>query len=115
MSRGPVAGAVRRDAGAPGAGSAPDPAPGPRGTPGSKAAPAPGAWSRVLAEAAARGGTASQVAERLGLPAPLVSAVLDHAERLGIVSVAGRTCSSACPSGPERPAACHGCPLGSGG
>ncbi|MCR6492876.1 helix-turn-helix domain-containing protein [Cellulomonas sp. P24] len=71
----------------------------------------PSAWSRVLAEASARGGTPAQVAARLGLPEPLVCSVLDHAERLGLVTVAGRTCTSSCPTGPTRPATCHGCPL----
>jgi len=68
-------------------------------------------WSRVLTEASARGGTAAQVAARLGLPEPLVGSVLDHAERLGLVTIAGRTCTSSCPTGPTRPATCHGCPL----
>jgi hypothetical protein len=69
------------------------------------------AWSVVLDDVAARGGTPSQVASRLGLPTALVAAVLDHAERLGVVEVAGRGCGSGCPTGPVQPAGCHGCPL----
>jgi len=69
------------------------------------------AWAAVLDEAGARGGTPAQVATRLGLPMSLVQAVLDHAERLGVVTVAGRGCGSGCPSGPAMPPACAGCPL----
>ena len=69
------------------------------------------AWVAVLDDVRAQGGTPAQVAARLGLPAPLVQAVLDHAERLGVVAVAGRGCGSGCPSGPEMPPGCAGCPL----
>jgi hypothetical protein len=69
------------------------------------------AWSAVLADVARRGGAPAQVARRLGLPASLVQAVLDHAERLGVVTVAGRGCGSGCPTGPETPPSCAGCPL----
>jgi len=69
------------------------------------------AWAAVLEDADARGGTPAQVAARLGLPASLVQAVLNHAERLGVVAVAGRGCGSGCPTGPEMPKACAGCPL----
>ena len=69
------------------------------------------AWAAVLDEAAARGGTPAQVATRLGLPASLVQAVLEHAERLGVVAVAGAGCASACPTQEETPPACAGCPL----
>jgi DNA-binding transcriptional regulator LsrR (DeoR family) len=69
------------------------------------------AWAAVLDEVASRGGTPAQVASRLGLSTPLVQAVLDHAERLGVVAVAGRGCGSGCPSGPEMPPGCAGCPL----
>ena len=69
------------------------------------------AWVAVLDDVRAQGGTPAQVAARLGLPAPLVQAVLDHAERLGVVAVAGRVCGSGCPSGPEMPPGCAGCPL----
>ena len=72
------------------------------------------AWAAVLGDAATRGGTPAQVATRLGLPTPLVQAVLDHAERLGLVAVAGQmrySCGSACPAGPEPPPACAGCLL----
>lgn len=68
-------------------------------------------WTAVLEEAGVRGGTAAQVANRLGLPLSLVQAVLDHAERLGVVAVAGNGCASGCPTGPEMPASCAGCPL----
>ncbi len=67
------------------------------------------AWAEVLDDVGARGGTPAQIATRLGLPVPLVQAVLEHAERLGVVAVAGRRCPSGCPSGPERPPACSGC------
>lgn len=59
------------------------------------------AWAAVLGDVAERGGTPAQVATRLGLPASLVQAVLDHAERLGVVAVAGRGrhgCGSRCPT-----------------
>ena len=48
------------------------------------------AWAAVLDDVATQGGTPAQIATRLGLPAPLVQAVLHHAERLGVVAVAGR-------------------------
>ena len=69
------------------------------------------AWTAVLGEVESRGGTPAQVATRLGLPTSLVQAVLDHAERLGVVAVAGKGCGSGCPTGPEMPQACAGCPL----
>jgi hypothetical protein len=69
------------------------------------------AWAAVLDDASTRGGTPAQVAARLGLPRSLVEAVLDHAQRLGVVAVAGRGCGSGCPTGPETPPACAGCPL----
>ena len=69
------------------------------------------AWAAVLDDACVRGGTAAQVATRLGLPMSLVQAVLDHAERLGVVAVAGRGCGSGCPTGPEMPPVCACCPL----
>ena len=68
-------------------------------------------WAAVLDDADTQGGTPAQVAARLGLPKSLVEAVLDHAERLGVVAVAGRGCGSGCPTGPEIPPACAGCPL----
>jgi len=70
-------------------------------------------WAEVLADLAARGGTSAQVATRLELPMPLVQTVLDHAERLGVVAVAGRGCGSGCPTGPEMPAGCEGCAIAS--
>ena len=72
------------------------------------------AWAAVLGDAAAHGGTPAQVATRLGLPTALAQAVLDHAERLGVVTVAGRgthSCGSACPTRPDTSPACAGCPL----
>lgn len=75
------------------------------------------AWAAVLEDAGARGGTPAQVATRLGLPTALVQTVLDHAERLGVVAVAGRGCGpgsptgTGCPTGPAMPPACAGCPL----
>ena len=73
------------------------------------------AWATVLADVATTGGTPAQVATRLGLPVSLVRAVLDHAERLGLVSVTGcggGTCRPGGSPGPEIPPACAGCPLG---
>lgn len=72
------------------------------------------AWSAVLEDAAARGGTPAQVAARVGLPLALVQTVLDHAQRLGVVAVAGQGCGSGCPTGPDQPVGCHGCPLSRG-
>jgi hypothetical protein len=69
------------------------------------------AWAMVLEDVAEVGGTPAQVATRLGLPMSLVQAVLDHAERLGVVMVAGGRCGSGCLAGPELPPACGGCPL----
>lgn len=69
------------------------------------------AWVDVLDDVAVRGGTPAQVARRLDLPMALVQAVLDHAERLGVVAVAGQGCGSGCPTGPDKPAGCTGCPL----
>ena len=69
------------------------------------------AWTAVLDDVASRGGTPAQVAHRLGLPGPLVQAVLDHAERLGVVVVAGQGCASGCPTGPALPSGCVACPL----
>ena len=68
------------------------------------------AWAAVLDDVAARGGTPAQVAARLGLPGALVHAILDHAERLNVVAVAGG-CGSGCPTGPDLPPNCSGCPL----
>lgn len=68
-------------------------------------------WTVVLQEAGVRGGTAVQVASHLGLPLSLVQAVLDHAERLGVVAVAGDGCASGCLTGPAMPPSCAGCPL----
>lgn len=72
------------------------------------------AWARVLDDLAARGGTVPQVAVRLGLPEPLVAAIVDHAERLGLVRV-GSGCESVCaPPGADAGPACAGCPLRGG-
>jgi len=72
------------------------------------------AWTAVLDDVASRGGTPAQVATRLGLPVPLVQAVLDHAQRLGVADVAGRGCGPGCPTGPQLPPGCAGCPLAAG-
>jgi len=69
------------------------------------------AWAAVLDDVAAVGGTPGQVAARLGLPMSLVQAVLDHAERLEVVAVAGSGCGPGCRAGPDLPTACAGCPL----
>jgi len=68
-------------------------------------------WAAVLEDVAGRGGTPAQVAARLGLPLSLVQAVLDHAERLGVVALAGSGCASGCPTGAGMPPGCAGCPL----
>jgi hypothetical protein len=72
------------------------------------------AWAAVLDDVAARGGTPAQVAARLGLPGALVHAILDHAARLGVVAVASG-CGTGCPTGPDAPPGCAGCPLGVSG
>jgi len=69
------------------------------------------AWAAVLDDVASRGGTPTQVAHRLRLSEPLVQAILDHAERMGVVAVAGQGCASGCPTGPAMPSGCVGCPL----
>lgn len=69
------------------------------------------AWAAVLDDVATRGGTPAQVATRLGLSLPLVEAVLDHAERLGVVGVAGRGCASGCPAGAALASNGAGCPV----
>lgn len=69
------------------------------------------AWTAVLDDVGTRGGTPLQVASRLGLPMNLVQAVLDQAQRLGLVAVAGQGCGSGCPTGPVMPKGCAGCPL----
>jgi hypothetical protein len=69
------------------------------------------AWATVLDDVTTRGGTPDQIANRLGLPPALVEAVLDHAQRLGVVAVAGSGCGSGCPTGPEMPSGCAGCPV----
>ena len=69
------------------------------------------AWAAVLDDVGVRGGSPATVAARLGLPLPLVQAVLDHAQRLGVLEVAGRGCGSGCPSRPQMPPTCTGCPL----
>lgn len=69
-------------------------------------------WNRVLDDLAAHGGTVSQVAARLDLSEPLVAAIVDHAERMGLVQV-GSGCGSVCgpAAGPEAGPACAGCPV----
>jgi hypothetical protein len=69
------------------------------------------AWAAVLDDLETRGGTVPQVAARLDLPPALVRSIIDHAERLGVLAVAGTDCGSSCPTGPDPPAACAGCPL----
>ena len=59
-----------------------------------------------------RGLTADRVARSLGLPDDLVALALEHAERIGLVMrPAGSSCATGCPTGPDRPPACFGCPL----
>lgn len=69
------------------------------------------AWGDVLDDLASRGGTVPQVATRLGLAEALVAAIVDHAERLGLVRV-GSGCGSVCaPPEVDAGPACAGCPL----
>lgn len=65
-----------------------------------------------MEDLAAHGGTVSQVAARLRLSEPLVAAIVDHAERMGLVQV-GSGCGSVCgPSGgADAGPACAGCPV----
>ena len=60
-----------------------------------------------------RGLTADRVAEILGLPDEVVALALEHAERIGLVGrpAGGSPCRTGCPTGPDRPLACAGCPL----
>ena len=60
-----------------------------------------------------RGLTADRVAAALGLPDELVALALEHAERIGLVMrpAGGSSCATGCPTGPDRPVACFGCPL----
>lgn len=88
----------------------------------SAAAPEPGAdpvgpgvptvVARVLRETE-RGLTADRVAARLGVPDDVVELALEHAERLGLVvrSAGGSPCRTGCPTGPDKPLGCHGCPF----
>lgn len=60
-----------------------------------------------------RGLTADRVAARLGVPDDVVELALEHAERLGLVvrSAGGSPCRTGCPTGPDKPLGCHGCPF----
>ncbi|MGY4644517.1 hypothetical protein [Cellulomonas sp. URHB0016] len=55
-----------------------------------------------------RGLLPARVAERLGLPVELVTAALDHAVTLGLVTRPAGGCSDCAPAD-ERPPACAGC------
>ncbi|HEY0118170.1 MAG TPA: hypothetical protein VGC04_05260 [Cellulomonas sp.] len=63
--------------------------------------------------AADDGLTADRIARRLGLSDDVVELALEHAERIGLVvrSTGGSSCATGCPTGPDRPPACFGCPL----
>jgi hypothetical protein len=69
------------------------------------------AWAAVLQDIGVRGGTPAQIATRLGLSADLVQAILDHAERLGVLTLASYCCGAGCPTGAELPPVCAGCLL----
>jgi hypothetical protein len=49
-----------------------------------------------------------RVAQRLGLPVELVTAALDHAESVGLVTRPAAACSDCAPAA-ERPPGCAGC------
>ena len=69
-------------------------------------------FAQVL-RASDRGLTAERIAEQLGLPGDVVALVLEHAERLGLVMrpAGGSSCRTGCPTGPDKPPSCFGCPL----
>jgi hypothetical protein len=60
-----------------------------------------------------RGLTADRIAAALGVPDEVVELALEHAERIGLVvrPAGGSRCRTGCPTGPDRPPACHGCPF----
>jgi hypothetical protein len=60
-----------------------------------------------------RGLTADRVALALGLPDDVVELALDHAERIGLLvrPTGGSPCRTGCPTGPDRPLGCFGCPF----
>jgi len=60
-----------------------------------------------------RGLTADRIAVRLGLPDEVVLLALEHAERIGLVvrSAGGSPCATGCPTGPDKPLGCYGCPF----
>jgi hypothetical protein len=60
-----------------------------------------------------RGLTADRIAARLGVPDEVVALALEHAERAGLVvrSAGGAPCRTGCPTGPDKPLGCYGCPF----
>ena len=60
-----------------------------------------------------RGLTADRIAAKLGLPDDVVALALEHAERIGLVTRAagGSPCRTGCPTGPDKPLGCFGCPF----
>jgi hypothetical protein len=60
-----------------------------------------------------RGLTPDRIAVALGVPDDVVELALEHAERLGLVvrSAAGSPCRTGCPTGPDKPLGCRGCPF----
>ncbi len=109
-ARAAAAGAAGRSAAAAPGPSAGEAAPGP-GT-GHAAAGAASVVAQVLRETE-RGLTADRIAARLGVPDDVVELALEHAERLGLVvrSAGGSPCRTGCPTGPDTPLGCHGCPF----
>lgn len=57
--------------------------------------------------------TAERIAATLGLPDDVVVLALEHAERIGLVMrpAGGSPCRTGCPTGPEKPLGCSGCPF----
>ena len=60
-----------------------------------------------------RGLTADRIAVTLGVPDDVVLLALEHAERVGLVvrSAGGSPCATGCPTGPDKPLGCFGCPF----
>ena len=81
--------------------------------PARPAPPAPGSVFAEVLRATDAGLTADRIAARLGVDDEVVALVLEHAERLGLVvrSAGGSPCRTGCPTGPDKPLGCHGCPF----
>lgn len=60
-----------------------------------------------------RGLTADRIAATLGVSEDVVVLALEHAERIGLVvrAAGGSPCRTGCPTGPDKPLGCYGCPF----